>query len=101
MPTVRSMQPEALRKIRSAHQNQADYDVAIVDWVLPGMDGLTLTQTIHEQISEELPVIFVSAYDWSQIMDKAQEAGIEHFIEKPLFRKRLYSALAEIHSGPS
>lgn len=50
--------PEALRKIRSAHQNQADYDVAIVDWILPGMDGLTLTQTIHEQISEELPVIF-------------------------------------------
>ena len=91
--------PEALRKIQSAHQNQADYDVAIVDWVLPGMDGLTLTQTIHEQISEELPVIFVSAYDWSQIMDKAQEAGIEHFIEKPLFRKRLYSALSEIRSG--
>lgn len=88
----------ALEKIREAHQRGADYDVAIVDWVLPGMDGLTLTKAIHEQVSQELPVIFVSAYDWSEIKDEAQWAGIEHFIEKPLFCKRLYSALASIRS---
>ena len=71
----------ALEKIREAHQRGADYDVAIVDWVLPGMDGLTLTKAIHEQVSQELPVIFVSAYDWSEIKDEAQWAGIEHLLK--------------------
>lgn len=90
---------EALAKIQDAHESDNDYDVAIIDWVLPDVDGLTLTRMVHEKISERLPVVFVSAYDWSQIMDEAGHAGIEHFIEKPLFRKRLYAALSSIQNG--
>ncbi len=90
---------DALEKIKKAHQSGMDFDAVIIDWVLPGMDGLTLTKAIREQVSRELPVIFVSSYDWSEIMEEAQNAGIEHFIEKPLFYKRLYSAVLSVKSG--
>lgn len=69
------------------------YQAVIADWKLPKLDGIALTGKIQAAFGADSPMIFVSAYDWSEIIEAAQAAGIRHFIEKPLFPKRLYEAL--------
>ena len=87
---------DALRRISQRHDLGKDYDVVIVDWKMPEMDGLELTRCIREIAGEKLPILLISAYDWSDIEDAAREAGANGFISKPLFRSNLYSKITEL-----
>lgn len=86
--------------LQEAKEMNAMYDVAIIDWKMPEENGVELTRRIRSHISRDLPVIFISAYDWSDIEREAKEAGVNEFIEKPLFTKRLYDALTRIDHAP-
>lgn len=85
--------------LQQAKEMDNMYDVAIIDWKMPEENGVELTRRIRSQISRDLPVIFISAYDWSDIESEAKEAGVNEFIEKPLFTKRLYDALTNIDNS--
>ena len=85
--------PEALNMIKEKHQTGQDYDVVIVDWKMPEMDGIETIRRIRSEISENIPILLISAYDWSDIEDKAKEAGAYGFISKPLFRSTLYDKI--------
>ena len=87
---------EALEMIRRRHETGKDYDVVILDWKMPDMDGIEATRRIRSEISERIPVLLTSAYDWSDIEDEAKEAGASGFIVKPLFRSRLYEKINAI-----
>ncbi len=87
---------EALRRISQRQELGKNYDVVIVDWKMPGMDGLELTRRIREIAGEKLPILLISAYDWSDIEDSAREAGANGFISKPLFRSNLYAKITEL-----
>ena len=84
---------EALEMIRSRHSAGKDYDVIILDWRMPGMDGVETIRRIREDTDARIPVLLTSAYDWSDIEEKAKEAGSDGFIAKPLFRSRLYERI--------
>jgi len=85
--------PEALDMIGRRHLSGKDYDVVIVDWKMPGMDGIETISRIRRGIDSDIPIILISAYDWSDIEDKAQKAGASGFISKPLFRSTLYDKI--------
>ena len=87
---------EALRRISQRQELGKNYDVVIVDWKMPEMDGLELTRRIREIAGEKLPILLISAYDWSDIEDSAREAGANGFISKPLFRSNLYAKITEL-----
>ena len=89
---VRSGQ-EALEKIKQRHQTGKDYDVVILDWKMPGMDGVETTRRIRTELGENTPVLLVSAYDGSDIEEMAKEAGANGFVSKPLFRSKLYDKI--------
>lgn len=86
----------AIEKVRQAHERQDDYFACLIDWQMPGMDGLETTRRINEAVGSNVPVIIISAYDWDDIEDEARKAGADSFISKPLFRSRLYEAFTEI-----
>ena len=88
--------PEALEMIRRRHAEGKDYDVVILDWKMPGMDGVETIRQIRAETAGQLPVLLTSAYDWSDIEDEAKEAGADGFIGKPLFRSRLYEKISEL-----
>ena len=88
--------PEALGMIEHRHQAGRDYDVIIVDWKMPGMDGLEMIGKIRSEIDTKVPVLLISAYDWSDIEDKAKEAGANGFVSKPLFRSTLYDKINDL-----
>lgn len=88
---------EAFHQIENAYQHNQPYDVIIIDWKLPDIDGIQLTHLIREKIGKDIPIVFISAYDYSEIEEEAYQEGVNDFIEKPLFKSRLYTALIEIY----
>jgi signal transduction histidine kinase/DNA-binding response OmpR family regulator len=80
---------EALKRIIDRHERSDDYFAVIVDWKMPGMDGLATTRAIREAVGNDVPIIIISAYDWSDIEHEARKAGATDFISKPLFKSRL------------
>ncbi|MBP5533370.1 MAG: response regulator [Lachnospiraceae bacterium] len=84
---------EALGMIEHRHLSGKDYDVIIVDWKMPEIDGVDTIRRIRSEIGADTPILLISAYDWSDIEDKAKEAGANGFVSKPLFRSTLYDKL--------
>jgi CheY-like chemotaxis protein len=60
------------------------------------MDGLATTKAIRQSVGGDVPIIILSAFDWSDIEQEATEAGVTAFIEKPLFRSRLTYVLKSV-----
>ena len=84
---------EAIRKLSEAHENAEDYAVVILDWKMPGKCGVETAREIRRQLGHDVPIIILSAYDWSSIEQEAREAGVNAFIAKPLFKSRLIYVL--------
>ena len=87
---------EALGMIEHRHRSGRDYGVVIVDWKMPDIDGIETIQRIRSEIDNRVPILLVSAYDWSDIEDKAKEAGANGFVSKPLFRSTLYDKINDL-----
>lgn len=86
----------AVQMALKAHENSCDYDVCLVDWKMPDMDGIEVTRRIREEIGPDTLVIIVSAYDWSEIEEEAKAAGANAFIAKPLFESSLCHVLSSV-----
>lgn len=89
---------EACERVKTAHEQGLDYNVIILDWKMPGKSGLEAARIIRSIVPEGLPIIILSAYDWSAIEQEARQVGIDAFISKPLFRSRLVSTLQDLLS---
>ncbi len=75
------------------HELKDDFFAIIMDWQMPDMDGIETARQIRKRISRDVTIIMLTSYDYADIMDEAKEAGIDAFIEKPLFRSKLTNVL--------
>ncbi len=80
---------EALEHVEALHQKGEDYFIVLTDWKMPGMDGVTTTRELRKKLGKNVPIIIISAYDWSAIEAEALRAGADGFLGKPLFKSRL------------
>ena len=87
---------EALGMIKHRHLSGRDYNVIIVDWKMPEIDGLEIISRIRSEIDADVPILLISAYDWSDIEDKAKNAGANGFVTKPLFKSTLYDKINDL-----
>lgn len=76
---------EALEMVKNAKSKGVAYDAFFVDWRMPDMDGMVMTQKLRHELGNEILVIVMSAYEWSDIEEKALEVGVNNFVSKPLF----------------
>ena len=88
--------PEALGMIARRHEAGRDYRVVILDWKMPDVDGIETVRRIRAEIDSNVPILLVSAYDWTDIENIAKEAGANGFVSKPLFRSTLYDKINEL-----
>ena len=84
---------EAVYRAKSAAEEGDSYHTYIVDWQMPEMSGVETARRIRSIVGEDIPIIILTAYDWSDIEEEAKEAGITAFCAKPLFMSDLKSAL--------
>lgn len=72
------------------HKRGDDYQIILLDWKLPGMNGIQVARELRSLLEKEIPILLISAYDWSEFETEAREAGINGFISKPLFKSTLF-----------
>ena len=87
---------EAVLRTRQAAMRGDGYSIYVIDWLLPDMNGIEVTRRIRKEMGDEVPVIVLTAYDWSDIEEEAKEAGVTAFCSKPLFLSELRSCLYSI-----
>ncbi len=83
----------AVKMVKKHHQKHDDYHIILLDWKLPGMDGIKTARELRKELGDEVPILLLSAYDCSEIEDEARAAGINGFLSKPLFKSTLYYGL--------
>ncbi len=76
---------EAVEMVRVSHGRREDYDLILVDWKMPEMDGVETTRQIREIVGHDTPIIILTSYNWDEVVEAARNAGVDTFVAKPLF----------------
>ena len=91
---------EAVQRAEQRVKSGKHYFAVIIDWKMPGMDGIETTRRIRKIVGPDVTIIILSAYDYAAIEKEARAAGVDDFIAKPLFRSRLTAALKNALGEP-
>ena len=76
---------EGLQMVKVRHARREPYNLILMDWRMPEMDGIETTRQIRAAVGTETPVIILTSYNWDEIADEARMAGVDTFVAKPLF----------------
>jgi signal transduction histidine kinase/CheY-like chemotaxis protein len=76
---------EGLEKVTLKHGRRTPYNLILIDWKMPGIDGVETTRRIRSLVGKESAIIILTAYKWDDILDEAVNAGVDSFLAKPLF----------------
>ncbi len=76
---------EGLQMVKVRQARREPYNLILVDWRMPDMDGMETTRQIRDAVGIETPVIILTSYNWDEIEDEAKTAGVDTFVAKPLF----------------
>ena len=60
------------------------YDLLILDWQIPDIDGIEVLKTVRTELDWPIPVLFVTQRDSEQDIIKALDAGADDYLAKPL-----------------
>ena len=88
---------EAIERVRKNHEAKDDFDTIFVDWKMPELDGIETTRQIRKIVGPDVTIIFMTAYNWAAFEEQAREAGVDFFMEKPLFRSSIVAAFEKIY----
>ena len=80
---------EALRMMEVQHTKHEPYNLVLMDWSMPEMNGLEASEKIREKFNSESTVVVLTAYNWDDIREDAQRAGVDSFLPKPLFASNI------------
>ncbi len=76
---------EAIELVRLRQARQKPFDLLLIDLKMPEMDGIETAKEIRKIVGHETAIIIITAYKWDDVLEKAESAGIDSFIAKPLF----------------
>ena len=92
---------EAVFRAEDAYSNGDGFRVFIIDWLMPDLNGIETARRIRKVIGSDVPIIILSAYDWSDIEEEARAAGVTAFVSKPMFPSELHKVLCGCVGAPS
>ena len=76
-------------------ENNPPYDIFFIDWKMPDMDGLELSERIREVAGSRSIITMISSYELAEFEDKAKDIGVDRFLPKPLFPSAIADLIAE------
>ena len=91
---------EASNYNEAINQFNKHVDLALIDYVLPDIDGLELTKAIRK-IKPLLPVIIMTGYSTESLLVKAVKTGVTDYIKKPLNLMELKRKISCLLGGKS
>lgn len=76
----------AVEKVRQSEQEGHPYHIVLLDWKMPGMDGVEAARCIRQNMpQQDSPILILTSYDWPEVEEKASAAGVDAFLPKPFF----------------
>ncbi len=75
---------EALRRMKERHAAHKPYNVVLMDWNMPGMNGLETSAEIRNQFEDESAIVLLTAYSWDDVRNQAERVGVDSCLAKPL-----------------
>jgi two-component system sensor histidine kinase/response regulator len=94
-PDVAENGAQAINKIRLAVDEKAPYQLIILDWKMPDIDGIEVASIIKQAFSPKPHIIMLSAYDMDTLQDLGKPLGIEAYLQKPINSSSLLSAILQ------
>ena len=76
---------EAIELVELRHARRQPYNLILVDWKMPEMDGVETARQIRAIVGNDSAIIILTAYRWDDVLEDALKAGIDSFLAKPLF----------------
>ena len=76
---------EGVEMVKIRHGRREDYNLLLVDWKMPEMDGVETTRQIRSIVGHDTPIIILTSYNWDEVAEEARNAGVDTFVPKPLF----------------
>lgn len=92
---------DAVKAVSIAMQNKEPFSIFLVDWHMPDIDGFETIRQIREISGDTMPAVILSAYDYSELAEKATTFGINKFVTKPFFQSTLFDLLTNIPAANS
>ncbi|MDD3746315.1 MAG: response regulator [Anaerostipes sp.] len=83
---------KAVDMVRKKWDNKEYFDLVLIDWKMPEMDGIETARRIREIVGPDVTIIIMTAYDWAAIEHEAKLAGVNLMMSKPMFKSSLISA---------
>ncbi|WP_425466419.1 response regulator [Pseudorhodoferax soli] len=88
---------EAVARVREAFDAGTPFDIVMLDWQMPGMDGLQTAARIRALGMAPVPrMVVVTAYGREEVIRSAQEAGIDHLMLKPVSASVLFDTMMRV-----
>ena len=76
---------DGLEMVKLRHARREPYNLILVDWKMPDLDGVETTRLIRQAVGNDIPIIILTSYNWEDVIDEAKAAGVDTFVAKPLF----------------
>jgi CheY-like chemotaxis protein len=94
--TVAASGPEGITELESANEDRP-FELVVMDWKMPGMDGIKASRRIkdHEGLSKIPAIVLVTAYGREEVMQQAEEVGLEGFLLKPVNPSMLFDTIIQ------
>ena len=74
----------ALEQVKQAEEAGEPFHIVLLDWKMPGMDGVETAQRICQETAQP-PILLLTSSDWPEIEEEGRAAGIDAFLPKPFF----------------
>ncbi|WP_415714010.1 transporter substrate-binding domain-containing protein [Maridesulfovibrio sp.] len=85
---------EGVDILKRASEEGEPYELVLLDWKMPGLDGIETARLIEKKCGHKLPkILMVTAYGREEIMQQAEEAGLEAFLIKPVNQSVLFDTI--------
>ena len=76
---------EGVEMVRLRHARREPYNLILVDWRMPEIDGVETTRRIRSIVGYDAAIIILTSYNWYDVAAEAKKAGVDSFLPKPLF----------------
>ncbi|MBP5261240.1 MAG: response regulator [Clostridiales bacterium] len=86
----------ALHMLEVQHTKHEPYNLVLLDWKMPDMDGVEVAKEIRKLYSRETTIIILTSFNWDEIMDEALHIGVDSFLAKPLFASNVIGEFERI-----
>lgn len=90
---------KAVEMVSKSFDAYEAYNLVLLDWKMPEMDGVETAKRIRKKVGKEVPIMVLTSYSFDDIEDEAKEAGIDLFLSKPFFVTNFRNAVIKLNAA--